>query len=324
MEKILFKNGDTIPAIGLGTWLSKPDEVFNAVVKAVKAGYRHIDCAYIYKNETEIGEALNYLFSKNIVKREELFITSKLWNSFHAPDRVQAAIQTSLDALQLDYLDLYLVHWPLAFKDDVAESARDLISLDELPLSETWNAMIKLKEIGLAKHIGVSNFSILKLQDLISKTTVAPEVNQVELHPYFQQKDMLAFCQSIKIVVTAYSPLGSRHLMKTDNAITRNESIISMALAHNCTEAQIILAWGMQRGTVVIPKSVNEHRILENLGSLQIHLSEEEMAEIEQLNLNIRKARGQFALMPDGPYTYENLWDEPIPDIINKKQKHES
>lgn len=310
MKHLKFRNGDTFPQIGLGTWLSKPSEVYDAVVEAIKTGYRQIDCAYIYKNEKEIGEALKFVFSEGIVKREDLFITSKLWNSSHSPGQVEPAIRKSLEDLQLEYLDLYLIHWPLAFKKEQARQVDDLISLDKIPLLSTWKAMEMVKEKGLTRHIGVSNFNIPKLTDLIANSTIIPEVLQVEIHPYLQQDKLVNFCKVNDILVTAYSPLGSHHLIQSEDTITKNPVILEIARKHNCPEVQIILAWGMQRGTIVIPKSVNTLRIKENFGSLNVALDDEDMQRISAIDRNLRNAKGLFAVMPGGPYTYESIWEK--------------
>ncbi|MHB9056121.1 MAG: aldo/keto reductase [Paludibacteraceae bacterium] len=310
MEHLKFRNSDILPQIGLGTWLSKPSEVYDAVVEAIKTGYRQIDCAYIYKNEKEIGQALKFVFSEGIVKREELFITSKLWNSFHSPEQVEPAIRKSLEDLQLEYLDLYLIHWPLAFKKEQAQHVDDLISLDKIPLLSTWKAMEHVKEKRLSRHIGVSNFNIPKITDLIANSTISPEVLQVEIHPYLQQNELINFCKVNNILVTAYSPLGSRHLIQSGDTITKNPVIVEIARRHNCPAAQIILAWGMQRGTIVIPKSVNASRIKENFGSLNVTLDNEDMQRISTIDRNLRNAKGLFAVMPGGPYTYESIWEK--------------
>ncbi len=310
MRALQFRNGDQFPAFGLGTWLAKPDEVYEAVISAVKAGYRHIDGAYIYKNEKEVGKALQTLFAEGTVKREELFITSKLWNNFHEPEKMEGAIRQTLSDLQLDYLDLYLIHWPFSFRKEHPETADDLISPNELPLGKTWQGMEQLKQMGLTRHIGVSNFSIKKLKELAAGAKEKPEVNQVEIHPYFQQNELIEYCRSEEILVTAYSPLGSRHLIKTDDSITRNEVIQKIAEKHEATGAQVILAWGMQRGVAVIPKSVNEARILENFGALQLELDPVDMEAIAGIDRNKRNAKGLFGILPGGVYTYENLWDE--------------
>ena len=311
MTELKFINGDTFPQIGLGTWLSKPHEVFDAVLVAIQTGYRHIDCAYIYRNEKEIGNALQYAFKNGWVKREELFITSKLWNSDHHPSRVQKAIERTLSDLQIDYLDLYLMHWPIAFKPGIeqAKTANDLATLDEIPLEVTWVEMHKLRQSGLTKHIRVSNFSISKLKHFINTTGIVPENNQVEIHPYFQQNEMLDFCISNNILLTAYAPLGSRHLMNTEMGIDVNPVIKRIAENHNTSTSSIILAWGMSRGTIVIPKSVNQKRIIDNFNSTKVSLSISEIEEINQINQNLRQSKGLYAVLPEGYYTYENIWN---------------
>ncbi|MBP1662882.1 MAG: Aldehyde reductase [Bacteroidetes bacterium] len=310
MKKMHFMNGDRFPQIGLGTWLSKTTEVYDAVIEAIGAGYRHIDCAYIYKNEKEIGEALQHAFSTGLVSREEMFITSKLWNNFHAPQDVEKAIRISLENLKLDYLDLYLIHWPLAFRQEQARSTGDLVSLEEIPLTSTWKSMEAVKKSGLTKHIGVSNFNIPKLKDLIANSEIKPEVNQIELHPYLQQNELVRFCQDNSILVTAYSPLGSHHLTDNENSILLHPVIKEIARKHHCTEAQVALAWGIQRSTAVIPKSVNYKRIHENIGTEKIQLDDKDMESILTLNRNHRNAKAMFAVFPGGPYTLESIWDE--------------
>ena len=166
MSKLSYSNGDQMPALGLGTWKSAPGEVKQAIIQALQIGYRHLDCAAIYKNEAEIGEAIAECIEQGIVKREDLWITSKLWNNAHRKEEVEVALSKTLSDLGLDYLDLYLVHWPVAFKNEIefAQGSDDYLSLSEVPLSETWRAMQELQNKGLAKHIGTSNFSQKKLQ----------------------------------------------------------------------------------------------------------------------------------------------------------------
>jgi alcohol dehydrogenase (NADP+) len=312
MENLLFQDGDILPALGLGTWLSKKNEVYDAVLEAIRAGYRHIDCAYIYGNEQEIGLALQEAVKLGLVKREDLFITSKLWNSDHAPDRVEVAVRKSLKDLQLDYLDLYLIHWPVAFKTghEQVKDASDLWSCDEMPILSTWKAMQGLKKAGLAKHIGVSNFNIPKLQRLINEAEIKPEVNQVELHPYFQQNKLVDFCRANRILVTAYSPLGSRHLVQSEAGLTREKLVVVIAGKHACSPAQVLLAWGMNRGVAVIPKSANAARIRENFESLKVELDVEDVGRINSLERNLRVALGAFCILPGGSYTLKSIWED--------------
>ena len=312
MKNLLFLNGDKLPSIGLGTWLSKKNEVYDAVVEAIRVGYRHIDCAYIYQNEKEIGQAIQFSIKSGWVKREDLFITSKLWNSDHAPERVEVAIRKSLMDLQLDYLDLYLIHWPVAFKSEheQAKDASDLLTPDEMPILTTWQAMENCKKKGQAKHIGVSNFNIQKLQKLINEASIKPELNQVELHPYFQQNELVDFCKENELLVTAYSPLGSRHLVHSEAGLTREKIIVEIASKHACSPAQVLLAWGIERGIAVIPKSVHPIRIQENFKSINIQLSDEDIQQINSLECNHRIAKGLFCVMQGGYYSYQNIWHE--------------
>lgn len=317
MRTIKLRNNTVMPAFGLGTWKSAPGDVIQAVLEAVRAGYRHIDCASIYENEPEVGQALAQLFSEGTVQRSELWITSKLWSDRHAPEDVEAALQESLRHLQLDYLDQYLIHWPVSLKRGVLAPSKvdDMISPAALPIAETWGAMEKQVDKGLVKSIGVSNFSVDKLKTLMNSSTIKPALNQVELHPYLQQNKMLDYCQRESVALTAYSPLGSRDRapqMKAANEpdLLTDPKIAAIANKHQATSAQVLIAWALSRGTAVIPKSVKPNRIRENLQACTLELDNEDMSRIASLDKHRRYVDGKFWALPNGPYTLENLWDE--------------
>ena len=317
MSKLTFSNHDQMPALGLGTWKSAPGEVKQAIIHAIQIGYRHIDCAAIYKNEAEIGEALAECIEKGIVKREDLWITSKLWNDAHKKNEVKVALEKTLSDLRLKYLDLYLVHWPVVFKNGIEfpESSDGYLSLSEVPITETWQAMQEIQKEGLVKHIGVSNFSQMKLQQLIDLGGQKPEMNQVELHPYLQQQGLIDFCHTNDIHVTAYSPLGSMdrpEVFKKEGEPVplKNETIVAIAEKNQISPAQVLIRWQLQRNISVIPKSTNPTRLKENFDTLNIDLNATEMDEIVALDQHERIIDGSFFVAPDKGYTVKNLWDD--------------
>ncbi|NEQ45533.1 MAG: aldo/keto reductase [Leptolyngbya sp. SIOISBB] len=317
MSMLQYQNGDTMPIFGLGTWKSAPGEVYEAVKTAIRLGYRHIDCALIYGNEAEIGRALAESLQSGVVTRENLWITSKLWNDAHAPADVQLGIERTLADLQLDYLDLYLMHWPVVIKkgEGFPLTKEKLISLEELPIATTWQAMESLVKKGLTRQIGVSNFSIQKLKSLLENADIPPAMNQVELHPYLQQTELLPFAQEHNIFLTAYSPLGSSDrpaaLKAQDEPILLEDpTLLEIADKHHVTPAQVLIRWAIQRGTAVIPKSVNPARIEQNLAAVNVTLTAEDMAVIAALDRHRRYVDGSIWVVEDGPYTLANLWDE--------------
>ena len=314
MKALPLHDGSQIPALGLGTWLSEPDEVYRAVRRAIEIGYRHIDCAWIYGNEEEVGRGIREALTAGDCTRDQLWITTKLWNDCHEPKHVQPALERSLKLLGLEYVDLYLVHWPVALKHGVSlpQSPDDFLTLDEVPLQSTWEAMAKLPATGLSRRVGVSNFSASKIE-AVCQTGVVPVVNQVELHPYNQQNDLLAAMAKREILATAYSPLGSGGRPsamrgEAEVSLLGDPAVNRIADSHNATPAQVLLAWGLARGTSVIPKSTNPARIAQNLAAREVELTAKDRAALDGLEKGARYVSGSFWCPEGSPYTLESLW----------------
>jgi alcohol dehydrogenase (NADP+) len=305
-----------MPPLGLGTWKSQPEEVYRAVRSAIEVGYRHIDCAAIYQNEEEVGRALADAVKAGDAAREEMWITSKLWNDSHAPEHVRPALETSLRKLQLDHLDLYLIHWPVCLRHgiDLPRSPEDFLPLSKVPLASTWEAMLKVSDQGLASEVGVSNFSKRKIEQIRDATGQTPAVNQIELHPYLQQNKLLAACKALGVAVTAYSPLGSPDSAammgrKDDVLLTKHPTIAQIADSHGATPGQVLIAWALARGTSVIPKSVNPKRIAENWAARDLSLTLADMTVIAALDQHRRMVDGRFWFISE-TYSPKSLWDE--------------
>ncbi|CAN6337413.1 unnamed protein product [Urochloa humidicola] len=307
----LLNTGASIPSVGLGTWHAEPGLVGGAVCAAVKAGYRHIDCAPSYGNEKQVGLALKKLFQDGVVKREDLFITSKLWYSNNAPQYVPEAIQTTLDDLQLEYLDLYLIHGPIRLKEGSAPSSENSLPCD---IPATWAAMEKLHEAGKARAIGVSNFSCRKLEALLAAAArVPPAVNQVECHPGWRQARLRELCRSAGVHLSAYSPLGSPAAAGANApSVLGHPVVASVAGRLQRTPAQVVLRWSLQMGQSVLPKSTDEARIEENLDIFGWSIPEEMMAEFSEIE-QVKLLRAEFGLnTANGYQTLEDLWDGEI------------
>ncbi|TFK65557.1 Aldo/keto reductase [Pluteus cervinus] len=316
---IQLSTGAPIPQVGLGTWLSKPKEVENAVEYAVRAGYRHLDLAMIYQNQHEVGAALKKVIP-SVVKREELFITSKLWNSAHQPQEVEKELDETLSQLGLEYLDLYLIHWPVAFHpgnglNPAHPTIEGEVSVDrETSLVDTWKAVISLPKTKV-RAVGVSNFTIAQIQGIIDATGVVPVANQIEAHPRLPQDDLLAFCKEKNIHVTAYSPLGNN--LVGEPKLTDHPTIQEIATRLNATTAQVLVAWCAHRGYSVIPKSVQPARIDSNFQ--QIELSEEDYNAVSAVGVgNYRRFNIPFNYQPKWDV---NIFDEPAELAANFRAK---
>lgn len=290
-KTIKLNNGYDMPTIGLGTWKSELNQVGQAVKYAIQeAGYTHIDGAMIYRNEEEVGTVYKEIFQT--VKREDVFITSKLWNTDHDPKNVETACRQTLHDLQLDYLDLYLMHWGLAFQHGDSFEPKDKegnFLQENVSIRETWEAMENLVEKGLVKSIGVANFTGMMIHDLLTYAKIVPVTNQIEVHPYNSQSELVKYCHTHGIVVTAYSPLA-RNGADGDSGprLLEDPVITDLATKYSRSTSQIVLNWALSRGTIAIPKSVTPARIKENIGVYDFELSLEDIAKIDVLNRNLR------------------------------------
>ncbi|KAI8067223.1 NADP-dependent oxidoreductase domain-containing protein [Thamnidium elegans] len=293
-----LNSGYEIPLIGYGTFGGNdaPEQVYNASKVALKTGYKHFDTAYIYQTEEALGKAIK----EGDVPRKDLFITTKLWQYFHEPQHVRPVFERSLKLLQMDYVDLYLIHWPISWEFHSYEfndlkATKDMKNT-HVPIIDTWREMEKLVNEKKARSIGVSNFTIPMLEDLLSKCSIPPAVNQVEITTALPQEELLAYCKSKNILLTAYSPLGNPGYKKDSRATLDDPVILDIAKKYNKSPAQVVLNWGVNRGYAVIPKSTTPARIEANFTYFKL-----EDSEIEAIT----------ALGREHPYRScrpENMW----------------
>ena len=295
----------TIPRVGFGLWKVPQEACADAVYNAIKIGYRHLDSACDYGNEIQVGQGIKRAIEDGICSREELWVTSKLWNTYHAKEHVALALQKSLDDLQLDYLDLYLVHFPIAQTFVPIETRyppewifdpsveNPTMQRAPIPLSETWAGMEEAYEKGLAKQIGVCNYNSGLLHDLMSYAKIKPSMLQIESHPYLTQQKLIRLAKDYGLDVTAFSPLGALSYLELDMAgasesVLEQDVVKAAASRLGKTPAQVVLRWGVQRGNAIIPKTSKIERLKENISIFDFELTEVEMNAIDQLNINRR------------------------------------
>ena len=315
-----FYTGAKIPAVGLGTFGSdrfSAGEIAEAVIGAAAIGYRHFDCASVYRNEKEIGESFQKIMSEGLA-REELWITSKLWNDKHAEADVIPSCQQTLKDLQLDYLDLYLIHWPFpnhhAPGVDVTSRDPHAVPYIHENYMKTWRQMEKLVEMGLVRHIGTSNMTIPKLKLLLRDAKIKPATNEMEMHPHFQQSELFQFCIDNNIVPIGYSPIGSpsrpeRDRTPDDTVDIEDPVIVKIANRLNVHPAVVCIKWAVQHGQVPIPFSVHPEKYWNNLNAVTTDpLTDEEMQQIAGIEKNNRLIKGQVFLW-ESAKDWQDLWD---------------
>ncbi|XP_055339516.1 aldo-keto reductase family 1 member B1-like [Paramacrobiotus metropolitanus] len=288
---VQLPSGARMPVVGLGTWKSKPGEVKQAVKDAIDVGYRHFDCAFIYQNENEIGEAFAEKFKEGVVKREDLFICSKVWNTFHSKEAVKRGLAETLKSLQLDYLDLYIIHWPMGYLEggDIVPWDKDgKMQHSDIDYVETWQALEEVQKSGKARDIGVSNFNVEQLKRIQAISSLPIAVNQIEVHVYNQNKELIQYCKQHNITIVGYSPLGS--FDRPDDGLTsdyppplEDSSVKGIAEKHKKQPGQILLKYLLQQGYVVIPKSVRKERLQANLQLFDFELDAADQQALTQL-----------------------------------------
>eukprot|EP01107_Rhizomastix_libera_P006048 TRINITY_DN20158_c0_g1_i1.p1 TRINITY_DN20158_c0_g1~~TRINITY_DN20158_c0_g1_i1.p1 ORF type:complete len:310 (+),score=61.12 TRINITY_DN20158_c0_g1_i1:31-930(+) len=276
-----------MPTLGLGTWKADKGVVGNAVKEAISIGYRMIDCAAIYQNEAEVGEALAECFAAGTVKREDIFITSKLWNNMHRSADVRAGLEQTLRDLRLTSVDLYLIHWPVAVDHNG--------TFINVPIQETWKEMEKLVDAGLAKNIGVSNFNQKQLTELLAICRIKPVMNQIEAHPFLVQRKLRQFCQEHNIHLTAYSPLGSNDSGMRGKApnLLQDPIVSEIAKQLGKSPAQILIRWSLQMGYVCIPKATSRAHLADNF-NVNFTIPPEAMKKMESLDCGLRTCNGSI------------------------------
>ncbi|XP_063983416.1 aldo-keto reductase family 1 member B1-like [Diachasmimorpha longicaudata] len=297
VPKVKFSNGRSMPRLGLGTYESLAGNVERAVKYAIDNGYRHIDTAFFYQNEKEIGNAISEKIKNGTVTREDLFITTKIWNNSHAQDKVVPMCRKSLANLGLDYVDLYLIHWPFGFQEGdelMPKDSNGKLLFSDIDFLDTWKGMEECVRLGLARSIGISNFNSAQITRLMAAATIKPVNNQVEVNVNFTQRPLIEFCKQQNITVTAYSPLGRPGNPNRVNTLD-DPRIQTIARKYNKTSAQISLRYLYQLGVTPIPKSVTESRLKENIDIFNFELTPEEVTTIDAVGDQKRIVRFEEA-----------------------------
>ncbi len=301
MSAHLFSDGSALPSPGLGTW-KIPEELTPQIVhQAIEAGYRHLDCAADYGNERLVGKGIASALNAGLCARDDLWVTSKLWNTYHEPQHVRAACEKTLSDLGIGQLDLYLIHFPIALEfvpfDKMYPpgwtAGGEAMSPILVPYSDTWRAMEELVDAGLTKRIGVSNIGTAMLREVLSYARIKPAVLQVEMHPYLCQENLLRFCQEQDVAVTAFSPFGADSYLplgmaEASERILAHPVLERIAAAHGKSTAQVALRWAMQRGTIPIPKTQSPDHLRENFDIFEFVLTPEELTAISDLDQHKR------------------------------------
>ncbi|KAG0229489.1 NAD(P)H-dependent D-xylose reductase (XR) [Actinomortierella wolfii] len=307
-ESLTLASGSKMPLLGMGVWKVPKDITADTVYNAIKAGYRLIDGACDYGNEVQVGQGIKRAITEGLIKREELFVTSKLWNTYHAKEHVPMACRRTLDDLGLDYIDLYLIHFPISLKyvpfEERYPPEWGNFEVDPVPMHETWTAMEELVHKGWVKNIGVSNFTALLLMDVFSYCKIRPAVLHIEIHPYLNNNKMIEYAQKEGLAVQAYSSFGPLSYLEIGvntgiKPLFEVELLQNIGQKHGKTPAQVILRWLVQKKVAVIPKSNNPKRVVENAQLFDFELTKEEMTAIDGLNVPLRlNDPGVYANIP--------------------------
>lgn len=295
--------------MGLGTWNSSPEQIDTAVTAALKAGYRHIDGAYLYDNEQQIGSSLKKCMQAMNLKREEIFITSKVWCTHMRPEEAKKSVEKTLSDLQLEYVDLYLIHYPVAFQPSTnfyPKNQDGSVEYDDVSHEKLWKTLEKFVDEGKIKSLGLSNFNSRQIANILKICRIKPVNLQVEIHANFPNSKLVDYCKSVGLSVTAYAPLGSPAAVPGATNLLTEKWVCEIAQKHKKTPAQVLIRYLIQRGLIVVPKSVTPARIVENMQVFDFQLTDEEMQIMNTSGLNQRQFKVQIMKdHPEYPYNEE-------------------